>query len=123
MLFPSGIVSSKGSTGVGLPVAILLQDVESLPKNEAMQQQAKLNDASSLYLDGPFELMDLVFLKQVYSSLEMFGKKTDGCLSLVLKALKLPSVKHIRRKVMEMGKSCPKFPFSPPDLNMRSQIS
>lgn len=76
MLSPSRMVSSKHSTVLGLLGVIWLPHVESLPKNKAMQQQAKLNDGSSLHLDESFDLMDLLFLKQVYSSLEMSGNKT-----------------------------------------------
>lgn len=101
MLSPSGMVSSKCSTGLGLVVAIWLPRVDSMPKNEAMQQQAKLKVGSILHLDASFDLMDLVFLKQDYSSMEMFGKKTDSCLSLVCyKILKLPQFHSLPQNIL-----------------------
>lgn len=78
-----GIVTSKGRTGLRLLVAVWTPCMENLPKNEIMQQQAKPSDRNSLYLDALFELKDLVFLKQVFSSLEMSGKKADRYLSVV----------------------------------------
>lgn len=53
------------------------------PKDESMQQEARPRDGKSPHLDAPFELMDLVFLKQVYSFLEMFVKKAESCLSVI----------------------------------------
>lgn len=72
-----------GSTGWELLVATWLPCVEILSKNEAIQQQTKPSDANNLHLHVSFERMDLVFLKQICSSLEVFGKRTDSCPSAV----------------------------------------
>lgn len=72
-----------GSTGLELLVATWLPCVEILSKKEAIQEQTKPSDANNLHLHVSFEHIDLVFLKQICSSLEMFGKRIDSCPSAV----------------------------------------
>lgn len=69
--------------------------------------------------------MDLVFLKQIYSSLEMFGKRTDSCPSAVWYEALMPPLfyslpQNTLGEVREMNRSYPKFPLSSLDLNTRS---